>query len=121
MNINNIEYKVLEDKRIVIATIRAITFDPIMFFRKKFLSHATASLDMLTFSDQKFCMPYTMRAIAKCDPNDEFDVEKGKAIARKKLVEKYNLSMDKHMLHYRNAMKKCLDHMDAYLKKHKMI
>ena len=35
MNINHIEYKVLEDKRIVIATIRAITFDPIMFFRKK--------------------------------------------------------------------------------------
>ena len=121
MDINRIEYKVIEDKGIVVATIRNIEWDPSWFFNTHFLAHASASFQMLTFFDQKFCMPYSMKAVAKCHPNDQFDVEKGKAIARKKLINNYNASIDRHITHYRKALQKCMDEMDIYLKKHKMI
>lgn len=40
--------------------------------------------------DYLFCMKYNECGIAKCHPNDKFDVEYGKKLARKRLVTKYN-------------------------------
>ena len=122
MKIENVEYKVIEDKRVVVASIRGISFDAINVFNNKFLAHATSHLDLVSaWDNQKFMMPYSMKAIARCIPDDEFSVEKGKQIALKKLSEKYNRSLDRHLMHIANAMKKCLDNMDVYFTKHKMI
>ena len=40
--------------------------------------------------DSLFCMKYNEWGIAKCHPNDKFDLEYGKKLARKRLVTKYN-------------------------------
>lgn len=40
--------------------------------------------------DSLFCMKYNEWGIAKCHPDDNFDVEYGKKLARKRLVTKYN-------------------------------
>ena len=40
--------------------------------------------------DYLFCMKYNEWGIAKCHPYDNFDVEYGKKLARKRLVTKYN-------------------------------
>ena len=40
--------------------------------------------------DYLFCMKYNEWGIAKCHPDDKFDVELGKLLARKRLVTKYN-------------------------------
>ena len=40
--------------------------------------------------DYLFCMKYNEWGIAKCHPNDKFDLEYGKKLARKRLVTKYN-------------------------------
>ena len=122
MKIENVEYKVIEDKRVVVASIRGISFDAINVFNNRFLAHATSHLDLVSaWDDQKFMMPYSMKAVARCIPDDEFSVEKGKQIALKKLSEKYNRSLDRHLMHIANVMKKCLDNMDVYFTKHKMI
>ena len=62
-----------------------------------------------------------MKSVARCIPDDEFSVEKGKQIARKKLTEKYNRSLDRHIGHIAKAMKKSLEKSEAYLKEHKVI
>jgi hypothetical protein len=121
MKHDNVEFKVIEDKRIVIATIRGISNDPIEVFNKKFMAHATSDMFMDAWHNQKFMMPNSMKAVARCIPDDEFSVEKGKQIALKKLSEKYNNSMDRHIKHMSVAFHKCLDKMDEYLKEHKMI
>lgn len=121
MKHDNVEYKVIEDKRIVVATIKDIQYDAMYVFNDKFMAHATSDIEVGMWPNQKFMMPYSMKAVARCDPNDEFSVEKGKQIALKKLSEKYNQSLDRHLVHISKAMKKCLDNMDVYLEKHKMI
>lgn len=39
--------------------------------------------------DYLFCMKYNECGIAKCHPNDKFDIEYGKKLARKRLITKY--------------------------------
>jgi hypothetical protein len=123
MKHTNVEYKVIEDKRIVVATIRGITYDPINVFNKKFMAHSTSDLviDNNYNYNQKFLMPYQMKAVARCVPDDEFSVEKGKQIALKKLSEKYNCSLDRHLTHIAKAMQKSMNKMNVYLKDHKMV
>ena len=121
MKNRNVEFKVIEDKRVVIATVRDITFDPIHVFNKKFMAHSTSNIELAAWYDQKFMMPNSMKAIARCIPEDEFSVEKGKQIALKKLTEKYNQSLDRHLKHISDSMKKCIDNMDIYLKEHKVL
>ena len=121
MKNRNVEFKVIEDKRIVIATIKGIEYDPIRVFNKKFIAHSSSDLELSAWRNQKFHMPYSMKAVARCCPDDEFDVEKGKQIALKKLTEKYNNSLDKHMYHIANAMKKSLEKTESYMKAHKVI
>ena len=116
-----VEYKVIEDKRIVVAQISGIQYDAINVFNDKFMAHATSNLSMSAWRDQKFFMPKSMKSVARCIPEDEFSVEEGKRIALKKLSEKYNNSLDRHLRHIYNAMNKCLDNMGEYLKEHKMI
>ena len=121
MKHDNVEYKVIEDKRIVVAQIYGISHDAINEFNDKFIAHATSNLDLHAWYDQKFMMPKSMKAVARCIPDDEFSVEKGKQIALKKLSEKYNNSLDRHLRHISKAMHKCLDNLDAYLVEHKMM
>lgn len=116
-----VKYNVIEDKRIVVAQISGIQYDAINVFNEKFMAHATSKLEMNAWRDQKFFMPKSMKAVARCIPEDEFSVEEGKRIALKKLSEKYNNSLDRHLGHIAKAMQKCLDNMNEYLKTHKVI
>ena len=121
MKNENVEFKVIEDKRVVIATIKGIAFDAIHVFNDKFMAHATSSLRVSSYYDQKFMMPYSLKAVARCLPDDNFDVEEGKKIALKKLTEKYNNSLDRHLKHIYDSFDKCLDNMENYLKAHKVM
>ncbi len=44
----------------------------------------------IRLSEFLFCMKYNEWGIAKCHPDDKFDLEYGKELARKRLVTKYN-------------------------------
>ena len=122
MKNENVEFKVIEDKRVVIATIKNIQNDAVNAFNDKFVAHATSSLWIgANWCDQKFMMPYALKAVARCLPEDEFSVEEGKKVALKKLTEKYNNSLDRHLKHIYDAFYKCLDNMEGYLKTHKVM
>lgn len=115
MDNTRVEYKVIPEKGIVIAKIGGTYWDAMEAFNRKFLSTSTSSLEINNFGrDEKFCMPYMFKAVARCHPEDIFDEEKGKRIALNKLSEKYNRSLDKHLANIMLALDKTLKNMDHY-------
>lgn len=121
MKHEKVEFKVIEDKQIVVAMIKDIQYDAVHAFNNKFLPHANSDMYMNCFYNEKFFMPHALKAVARCHPDDEFSVEKGKQIALKKLTEKYNASLDRHLGHIYKHLDKCLDNMAIYLAAHKVI
>jgi hydroxymethylpyrimidine pyrophosphatase-like HAD family hydrolase len=114
MNHNRVEYKVIPENRVVIATIKNTSGDALREFNKKFLSNATADLMLMAHTSEKFRMKNSYKSVARCHPEDVFDENKGKAIALKKLSEKYNKSLDKRLAHIMVAFDKTLETMDKY-------
>lgn len=124
MKLENVEFKVIPEHRIVVAQISGIRYDAIETFNYKFLPHAASGFLVNSYfchGDQRFYMPYSLKAVARCHPDDVFDVEKGKKIALDKLIDKYHISLDKHLMNIRKAMNRCLDNMDIYFEKHKRV
>ena len=92
-----IEYIINKEKRTVVAMIK---FDSEETFKDADwiydeLDNALRKFKRCKFSDKKYCknskkmyFPTYMSAKAKCNPEDEWDEEYGKAIARQRLVEK---------------------------------
>lgn len=56
------------------------------------------------YFDERFCMPVKFTGIAKCSENDEFDVETGKRIARRRAMELYQKSLWKHISNIYDSM-----------------
>lgn len=48
-------------------------------------------------SRDKYIMPDTFKVVVTCDPRDEFDIEVGKQVAKKKLMRNYYKSLDKRL------------------------
>ena len=117
MENSRVEYKVIPEQRIVIAKINNIEDDAINFFNKKFLANITSSIHVTNNwykDDEKFIMPRSLKCVARCHPDDVFDEEVGKRIALKKLSEKYNRCLDKHLAHFLVSFDKTLKIMDKY-------
>lgn len=119
MNNNRVKYIVVKDKGIVRAVISDCKFDALFAFNKKFMFPSTTCLTMdIAFgheSDEKFTMPHQFSAVARCHAEDEWDEEIGKKIALKKLSEKYNKSLDKHLANMFDTMISVMDKMSVYL------
>ena len=119
MNNNRVKYIVVKDKGIVRAVISGCEFDALLAFNKKFMLPSTTCLALdITFgheSDEKFTMPHQFSAVARCHAEDEWDEEIGKKIALKKLSEKYNKSLDKHLANMFDTMISVMDKTSVYL------
>ena len=60
-------------------------------------------------------LPNTFKAVAKCHPDDEFDVEKGMALTKEHVIEKYNAAMTKVLMMIGNDVDMYLDDIDTRL------
>ena len=70
------------------------------------------------YMDIKSCavmMPNSFKAVAKCHPDDEFDVEKGMTLAKKRVIDKYNAAMTKILTMVGNDMDMYLEDIDTRL------
>ena len=109
MNHNRVTYKVIPEHRVVIAEIDSTDFDALREFNDKYLAHSTSALRLRVDKyDEKFLMPHSFKAVARCHPDDEFDVEKGKRIALDRLADKYTASLNKHLNNYIRAIDEAL-------------
>lgn len=117
MNKNDVVYKVIPEHGVVIAEIDGTRYNAIEVFNRKFVEHATSSLcvDYQKWGDERFFMPDAFKAVARCHPNDTFDVERGKRIAYDKLVENYQHSLNKHLNNINKALIKATLRCEEYL------
>lgn len=88
INGHEVEFYVNEENRIVTATIKYCKYDVLNILRKEHDMNFCGFWDMPK-QFAKVELPVTLKSVAKCHPDDTFDPEVGKRIARKKLEAKY--------------------------------
>ena len=87
-----IKYFINEEKRQVIGVLEGVEWDA---FNK--ICKMTRETDFCVVPHEKYKMPSEFRAVVQCDPRDEFDVEKGKTIAKKRILDRYYPALDKRV------------------------
>lgn len=108
INKRPVEFKVVEEQRVVIATLYGCELDAVDFFDEK------SGFALVPFSWRKsemVAMPCSLKAVARCHSNDDFDPELGKKIAyrrlRKKYWEKYSDRLSKLSMIMQSAVNAC--------------
>lgn len=84
-----IKYTVIESQRKVIAKLDGCALDVVNLIKKK------AGVE---FESDELMLKCTYKGVAKCHPEDEFNVEEGKKVAKAKLLEKYNKAFNKALM-----------------------
>lgn len=93
-----IKYFVNEEKRQVIGVLEETQFDAINKINKMMMD-----TDFCFCAGKKYMMPSEFKAVVQCDPMDEFNVDEGKTIAKKRILERYYASLDKKISKFREA------------------
>lgn len=86
-NTNQIEYYINEEKRTVVCRMTNCKYDVLKIFRKMGILYINNS--DYKFSLDNFYMNDSYIGKAKCAESDTWDVEIGKKIARKRMLQKY--------------------------------
>lgn len=88
INGREVEFYYNEENRIVVATIKYCAYDVLSTLYKNF----GLDFDSWSTSDRyikKICLPVKMKCVARCHPDDDYNIDQGKKIAYKKLRKKY--------------------------------
>ena len=93
-----IKYFVNKDKRQVIAILENTKWDACNKICKMI-----ADTDFCVVPNHKYLMPNQFKVTVTCDPRDEFDVEVGKKIAKKRVLKNYYASLDKRVAKFHDA------------------
>lgn len=93
-----IKYFVNEEKRQVIGLLEDTTWDA---YNK--ISKIVRDTEFCVVPNKKYMMPHSFRAIVKCDPSDDFNVEEGMRIAKKRILDRYYAALDKRVNKFRDA------------------
>lgn len=119
MNKSNVQYKVIPENGVVVATIYNTSFDAVDMINERFMQHATSSLYIKCrdYRDERFMMPNYFKAVAKCHDGDVFDENVGKRIALNKLTDAYHNSLNVHLFNYLTYISACADNIEEYLAK----
>lgn len=92
-----IKYVVIPEKRKTIAILEGCTLDAVHRIEKMLG-------DCMYGCSPKYFMPYCFKASTVCAPEDPYDIEEGKRIAKKKLMKKYYKSLDKRIKAFKNDL-----------------
>ena len=93
-----IKYFVNKDKRQVIAILENTKWDA---FNK--INKMVVDTEFCVVPNNKYLMPNQFKVTVTCDPRDEFDVETGKKIAKKRVLKNYYASLDKRVSKFHEA------------------
>lgn len=93
-----IKYFINEEKRQVIGLLEDTRWDA---YNK--ISKMIRDTDFCIVPSEKYMMPDEFRSVVTCDPVDEFDIEVGKSIAKKRLLKNYYASLDKRVSKFFDA------------------
>ena len=93
-----IKYFVNPKKRQVIALLENTEWDAYNKIHKM-----VRDTDFCVVLKDKYMMPSEFRVTVTCDHRDEFDVEVGKKIAKKRILDNYYAAMDKRVNKFLDA------------------
>lgn len=93
-----IKYFVNEEKRQVIGVLSGTRWDAINKIDKMM-----SDSDFCLAISKKYQMANEFRAVVQCDERDEFSVEEGKKIAKKRIMDRYYAALDKRVDKFREA------------------
>lgn len=101
-----IKFNVIENRGKVVACLNNCQDDAYNILRKHLPSYVTIDKNAVK-------MRAMFRASAKCHPDDTFDVEKGKALAKARVIEKYNMAMVRTLENFACDLDTYLEHVDS--------
>lgn len=93
-----IKYYVNEDKRQVIGLLEGTQWDA---YNK--ICKMVRDTDFCVAPNKKYMMPTEFRTVVQCDPTDEFSVEEGMKIAKKRILDRYYPCLHKRVDKFREA------------------
>ena len=93
-----IKYFVNEKNRQVIGVLSDCRWDA---YNK--ISKMIRDTDFCVAACEKYMMPSEFKAVVQCDPTDEFSVEEGKRIAKKRILDRYYPALHKRVAKFREA------------------
>ena len=93
-----IKYFVNEEKRQVIAVLENTAWDAYNKIEKMI-----TDTEFCLVPTNKYRMPSQFKVTVTCDPRDEFNVEIGKEIAKKRILKNYSASLDKRVNKFLDA------------------
>lgn len=93
-----IKYFVNKNKRQVIAVLENTKWDA---YHK--IDKMVADTEFCVVPNDKYIMPNQFRVTVTCDPRDDFNVDIGKKIAKKRVLNNYYTSLDKRVAKFREA------------------
>lgn len=79
-------FKVVESQRVVVATMSGCDIDAVNYFDE---ISGLAVVPWKRSVSGKIALPASIKAVARCHPEDSFDPDTGKQIAYRKLRKKY--------------------------------
>ncbi len=101
-----IRFSVIESQGKVIARLENCSMDAYNILRKRM----PAYMDICPCAVE---MKNSFKGVAKCHPDDEFDVEKGMALAKERVIAKYNAQMEKILTRVGNDVDNYLNDIDT--------
>lgn len=116
---DELQFIINEEKKTVVCIAHDCALDLIRDIQKNFSSKPSRLMDFLmdrTHVVDDFMLEDTYKGIAKCQDEDVFDVEIGKAIAIKKMRVNYNIAKAKKLSKFVNLYDEVLTVFDAELK-----
>lgn len=120
MDDNRITYEEFPNG-VVKATISRCRHDALDKINRKFVATVTSAIeisDAWSSAAEKYFMKNTYYAIARCDKDDVYSFEEGKKLAKKRLAEKYNKSMDKRINLFLKHIQQMCSNTEEYVSKH---
>ena len=115
MNNNRVNYVTDENNGVVVAEIDGCYSDAEVMMNTKFIPCVTSGMTIYNSVSSKFDMNRKYKAVAKLHPEDEWNEQRGKAIACDRLTETYHHSMNKRLAKYADDFRKIADNIEKYL------
>lgn len=99
-----IKYYPVPEKRQVVAVMSNTKFDVVNKINKILMDTDFAFCSRSKSTWDKYMMPDEFRVVLTCDERDEYDIEEGKKIAKKKLMRNYYRSVDKRLAKFKESL-----------------
>jgi hypothetical protein len=96
-----IKYFVDEKNKKTVAVLEGCRWDACNHIQKML---RCGNMDESLLSYRPYFMPDTLRAVVTCSELDQYDVEEGKRLAKKKLMEHYSKSVEKRVKQYQQDL-----------------